>query len=108
MMDSMIPHYRAIAELSHRMLHEARKDRWEQVMVLSQQYSVAIERLRQHKMLSHTDRNARRDLLTRILDNDAHLRTLAAPELDRLSRQLGQLGKGQRMLKAYRRHSSPS
>lgn len=106
MNDSVVRRYRDIAEISGRMVNEALNNQWDQVLALSEQYADAVERLRQVNDMNDADRKARRELLVRILDDDAHIRLLAAPELDRLGSKLGQLNKGRQMLSAYRKQST--
>jgi len=107
MIDPLVSHYRAVEKISRRMLEEARAGHWEQVLALFDLYTQSVERLRQHKALSDKDRIARRDLITRILENDAHIRILVAPELERLGKQIGRLKQGQCMLAAYYRRATP-
>ncbi|WP_167670684.1 flagellar protein FliT [Allopusillimonas ginsengisoli] len=107
MIDSLISHYRAVEEISRRMLDAARAGDWVQVLALFELYTQSVEHLRQHKGLSDKDRIARRDLITRILENDANIRILVAPELARLGKQIGRLKQGQSMLAAYYRRATP-
>ena len=97
----LLNRYQAIADLSGRMLSEARANRWDAVYELGEQYQAAIEQLRDLDTLSAEDREARRQLLTQILDDDANLRSLAMPELDRLSSLLGNIKRQHRVLRTY-------
>ena len=92
--------YKVIADLSQRMLGEARSQHWGQVIALSQEYTQAVELLKQINQLNDSERLARRQLLTKILEDDAEIRLLAAPELRRLGHILGDI-KRQRLLLAY-------
>lgn len=98
---TLINHYQAIADLTGRMLSEARANRWDAVIELGEQYHQAVEMLRELDELSVEDREARRELLTRILDDDANIRRLAMPELERLSGLLGNMKRQHRVLRAY-------
>ncbi|WP_233208436.1 flagellar protein FliT [Pollutimonas subterranea] len=93
--------YEIIAGISNRMLAEARADNWDAVVALGEQYQDAVESLRAIAALSDEDREARRDLLTKILDDDAKIRMLATPELGRLSMLLGNMKRQQSVLHAY-------
>jgi flagellar protein FliT len=97
--------YRIIASLSNQMLAEARSSHWDPVTALARQYQLAVEALRHMNQLSGEDRAARQHLLTQILDDDAKLRNLAAPELKRLGALLGQTKRQQSVSRAYRAHS---
>jgi flagellar protein FliT len=87
--------YQIIASLSSQILAEARLSHWDPLTSLARQYQLAVEALRHMNQLSSEDRAARQPLLAQILDDDARLRNLAAPELKRLGALLGQT-KGQR------------
>src|SRR5690606_22616 len=98
---TLISHYQAIADLTGRMLSEARATRWDAVVALGEQYHQAVEMLRELDVLSVEDREARRELLSRILDDDANIRRLAMPELERLSGLLGNMKRQHRVLRTY-------
>ena len=97
----ILNHYQAIAEISGRMLAEARANRWDTVFTLGEQYHDAVEALRNLNLESAEDREARKELLTKILDDDANIRRLAMPELDRLSGLLGNVKRQHRVLRTY-------
>lgn len=98
---SILCQYEVIAAISSRMLSEARANHWDEVVVLGEQYHAAVESLRNLNELSTEDRLARRDLLARILDDDANIRSLAAPELNRLGVLLGNMKRQHSVLQAY-------
>lgn len=93
--------YQAIADLSGRMLAEAQANRWDAVFILGQQYHDAVEALRGQNLTTLEDREARKGLLTQILNDDADIRRLAMPELDRLSSLLGNMKRQDRVLRTY-------
>jgi len=97
----MLSRYQAIADLSGRMLAEARANRWDAVFELGSQYHDAVETLRTLDVLSPEEREARKSLLTQILDDDANIRRLATPELERLSGLLGNVKRQHRVLRTY-------
>jgi len=98
---NILSRYQAIADISGRMLSEARANRWDAVVALGEQYHQAVETLRELDTLSLEDREARRVLLTQILDDDANIRRLAMPELERLSSLLGNVRRQHRVLRTY-------
>lgn len=93
--------YEAIADLSHRMLDEARSQQWGNVIALSQEYLQAVEHLKAINELNNSERHARRNLLTKILEDDAEIRLLAEPELRRLGNILGDMKRQQSVVSAY-------
>lgn len=97
----LLARYQAIADLSGRMLAEARANRWDAVFELGEQYHTAVEALRSLDMKSLEDREARKSLLTQILDDDANIRRLASPELERLTGLLGNVKRQHRVLRTY-------
>lgn len=97
----LLRRYQAIADLSGRMLAEARANRWDAVFALGEQYHDAVEALRELDISTFEDREARKDLLTQILNDDADIRRLATPELERLSGLLGNVKRQHRVLRTY-------
>lgn len=98
---SFLQHYKTIADLSRQMLDEARLQHWSRVIDLSHLYVDAVEHLKNVQDLNLSDREARRDLLTRILADDAEIRQLAAPELQRLGHLLGDMRRQHNVVQAY-------
>jgi len=97
----ILTRYQAIAEISGRMLNEARANRWDEVYALAEGYRDAVECLRNLDLKTTADREARKQLLTQILDDDANIRRLAMPELERLSGLLGNVKRQHRVLRTY-------
>lgn len=100
----VLAQYQLIAGLSARMLTQAKANQWDAVIQLGEEYQQAVEHLKTLKPLSNEDREARRQLLMQILDNDASIRHLVSPELERLNGLLGNLKRQQNVLQTY---SSP-
>lgn len=98
---SIVPRYQHIADLSGRMLQLAQANDWDSVITLSREYCNAVETLRPLAPLGDGDRAARKTLLTKILDDDARIRNLAAPEMARLGAMLGAMKRHQSVLEAY-------
>ena len=98
---SVLRQYEIIAGISSRMLAEARVDNWDMVVMLGEQYQDAVESLRAITTLTEEDRQARKKLLTQILEDDANIRMLATPELSRLGMLLGNMKRQQSVLHAY-------
>ncbi len=97
----IVGHYEVIAELSGRMLAEAQANHWDAVFDLGEQYHHAVEALRTLDLQSTENREARHQLLTKILHDDANIRRLATPELHRLSDLLGNVRRQHRVLRTY-------
>lgn len=74
---------------------------WDSVIELSTAYHDAVESLRTTRPLSTEDRTARRKLLTQILDNDASIRRLASPQIDRLGLLIGTMKRQQSVIHTY-------
>ncbi|HUG59237.1 MAG TPA: flagellar protein FliT [Candidimonas sp.] len=100
---SILRQYEIIAGISSRMLEEARTNNWDTVVTLGEEYQDAVESLRAIGNLSDQDREARKELLAKILDDDASIRMLARPELDRLGVLLGNMKRQQTVLQTYSR-----
>ncbi|WP_353194504.1 flagellar protein FliT [Pusillimonas noertemannii] len=97
----IVHRYQLIAELSGQMLKLAQANDWDSVISLSRQYCDAVEMLKPLTPLDSGDRAARKTLLTQILDDDARIRNLAAPEMARLGAMLGAMKRHQSVLEAY-------
>ncbi|HRL20492.1 flagellar protein FliT [Alcaligenes sp. SDU_A2] len=97
----IVDQYETIAGITRHMLELARTARWEDVLEQSEIYQQAVERLKNMEELSVSDKQARRQLLTQILENDAQIRHLAMPELSRLGALLGNMKRQQTVLQAY-------
>lgn len=98
---SILRQYEVIAAITQRMLAAARANQWDDVVTLGEEYQLAVECLRNIDPLTSEDRLARRDLLARILADDAAIRNLAAPELSRLGVLLGNMKRQHSVLQAY-------
>lgn len=103
---TIVLRYQHIADLSGQMLKLAQANEWDSVVALSQQYCSAVEKLRPLAPLDNTERTARKSLLSQILDDDARIRNLAAPEMARLGSMLGAMKRHQNVLEAYC-HTTP-
>lgn len=97
----IVDQYQTIAGITRHMLELAQTGRWDDVVEQSKQYRHAVEQLKSLEDLSVMDKQARRQLLTQILEDDAQIRHLATPELDRLSALLGNMKRQQTVLQAY-------
>lgn len=98
---SSLQHYETIAEITHTMLARAKINEWEEVLTLSERYIEAVDQLRTLGATNTADRLARRQLLSKILADDAQIRHLAMPELSRLNALLGNMKRQQDVLQAY-------
>jgi len=98
---SILHQYQIIADISRKMLAQARADEWDQVVMLGQAYQQAVDVLRHMDDLDSNDKAARKNLLTQILDDDANIRKLASPALSRLEALLGNMKRQQAILHTY-------
>ena len=105
--DSLFASYEAIATLSAEMVVAAEMGDWDGVSALERECAVYMERLghAQRPALSHEELQRKRDLMMRILANDARVRALVCPRQDELMR----LVSGERRsIGARQAHSSVS
>ncbi|MGX5660216.1 flagellar protein FliT [Castellaniella ginsengisoli] len=98
---TLLERYQEIADLSGQMLNKAQTQEWDELVALGTRYQAAVERLKTLDPLDDDQKNARRELLTRILDDDARIRQLISPELERLSHLLGTFKRQRTVLQAY-------
>lgn len=98
---ALLQQYETIAHITSSMLQQAQLNAWDDVLALSEQYIAAVDCLRTMSALNSSDREARRELLSRILENDAQIRHLATPELQRLDKLLGNMRRQQNILQTY-------
>jgi len=93
--------YQDIAETTERMLSHAMASQWDQVIALAPQYHNAVEKLYEAGVVPPEELARRRSLITEILDNDAAIRRLASPELERLNELISGLRRQRNVLQAY-------
>ncbi|WP_454690512.1 flagellar protein FliT [Achromobacter aloeverae] len=96
--------YREIVSVTASMLNAARTEDWNSVLTHGLSYCEAVERLRHigvGEPLDDDERRQKHDMLVQILENDAHTRDLAMPELARMSELLGRMKRQQGALRAY-------
>lgn len=93
--------YQDIADTTHRMLSHAKASQWDQVLALAPLYRSAVEKLHDIGTVPADELEARRNLLSQILDNDAAIRRLASPELERLNELISGLRRQRTVLQAY-------
>lgn len=106
--DLIMPHhlpilciYQDIAKTTGRMLSHAKAEQWDQVIALAPEYQSAVSRLYEPDILPDLELTERRHLLSQILDNDAEIRRLALPELERLNQLIYGLQRQRNVLQAY-------
>jgi flagellar protein FliT len=96
--------YREIVSVTTAMLNAARAEDWSAVLAYGQSYCETVERLRTvggSVPLDDDERRQKHNLLVQILENDAHTRDLAMPELARMSDLLGRMKRQQGLLNTY-------
>lgn len=93
--------YHDIAEITQKMLSHAKASEWDDVAALVPQYQNAVEKLGIIGPMSPKALEERRNLLAQILENDASIRRLASPELERLNELINGLQRQRTVLQAY-------
>jgi|SRR5690625_2455989 len=93
--------YQDIADTTQRMLTYAQACQWDEVIALAPRYQSAVERLHDAGTVPADELDARRRLISEILDNDAAIRRLASPELERLNQLISGLRRQRSVLQAY-------
>lgn len=83
------------------MLAAAKDQRWEDVIDLGADYQDLVEYLKTLEPLDNQQLDLRRDLLNTILENDANIRKLVTPELERLKYLMGSFKKQRNVLQTY-------
>jgi len=86
MSQQLIDYYKAIENSSQQMLAAAKAEDWEQVVRFEGVCAVLIEQLRERAKLEELVPEVRREkfhIMQRILQNDAEIRYLTEPQLDR-------------------------
>jgi flagellar protein FliT len=85
--EEMLQCLEAVAALTGRMVDAARRDDWDVVMGLQDEYRTRVETLRdcdRAMQLDEPSRQHHHELIQRILADDATVRDLANPQLARL------------------------
>ncbi|MCD9230127.1 flagellar protein FliT [Ralstonia pseudosolanacearum] len=89
--DSLFASYEAIASLSTEMVEAAEAGDWAGVSALERECALYMERLGRtpsRPVLSEAELRRKRDLMMRILANDARVRALVCPRQDQLLRPM--------------------
>jgi len=89
--ESLFACYEVIARLTAEMVSAAEVGNWEVVSELEREGAQYVETLRRaepHPQLSRADLERKRVLLTRILEDDARVRAIVHPRLDRLQKRI--------------------
>ncbi|AXW61009.1 flagellar protein FliT [Ralstonia solanacearum] len=89
--DTLFASYEAIACLSEEMVGAAEAGDWAGVSALERECAVYMERLGRspsRPVLSQAELQRKRDLMIRILANDARVRALVCPRQDQLLRPM--------------------
>ena len=89
--ESLFACYEAIARLTAEMVSAAEVGNWEVVSTLESESATYVDVLRRsepHPQLSPADIERKRALLVRILEDDARVRAMVYPRLDRLQKRI--------------------
>lgn len=99
--DSLISIYEDIAEITSCMREHAAKNEWESLLELSPKYHEKVQKLRKLGDLPAAELNERRDLLLKIIEDDAQVRSLITPRLKELESLINNLQRQQTVLSTY-------
>jgi flagellar protein FliT len=89
--DSLFACYEAIARLTAEMVSAAEVGNWEVVSTLERESAIYVDVLRRsepHPPLAHAGIERKRALLVRILEDDARVRAMVYPRLERLQKRI--------------------
>ncbi|WP_187775992.1 flagellar protein FliT [Salinicola corii] len=101
---SVVDQYRQLLETSNRMLALAREQNWEALVQCEAGYLVSLERLRaadSEGPSSDAEREEKRALLARILEQDAETRRALEARRDELSHLIGSSRRQQALGEVY-------
>lgn len=101
---SVIDRYRALCELSRRILMLAQAHAWDELIASEAEYALELDRIRgldRAQVLSAHDRVEKRALLETILKQDSETRQLLDARRDALSQLIGSSRRQQALSKAY-------
>lgn len=99
--DSLISIYEDIAEITSCMREYAAKNEWESLLELAPKYHQSVQKLRSLGDLPAAELNQRRDLLLKIIEDDAQVRSLISPRLKELDSLINNLQRQQTVLSTY-------
>lgn len=99
--DSLINIYEDIAEITSSMLDHAAKNEWELLLEVAPKYHESVQKLRKLGDLPVSDLNERRDLLLKIIEDDAQVRSLITPRLKELDSLINNLQRQHTVLSTY-------
>ena len=102
--ESLFACYEAIASLTAEMVSAAEVGNWEVVSTLERESAAYVDALRRsepHPQLSRADVERKRTLLVRILEDDARVRAMVYPRLDRLQKRIDTARRGTTASNAY-------
>jgi len=100
----IIAHYASIAASSGRMLAAARSGDWDELVSAEHECAgrvAALEELGHIAPKDEYERETRIGLLRTILANDAEIRSLTEPWMQKLEGMLGSMGRDRRVRQAY-------
>lgn len=100
----IIAHYASIAASSGRMLAAARDGDWDALVAAEHECAdrvAALEALGHIAPKDEYERATRIGLLRTILANDAEIRSLTEPWMQKLEGMIGSMGQGRRVRQAY-------
>ncbi len=100
----VIDQYRQLLEVSTQMLGLAREQQWEALVQCEAGYLVSLQRVKsldREQSLNGSEREQKRDLLERILEQDAETRRMLESRREELSHLIGSSRRQQALGQAY-------
>ena len=102
--DTMLQLYSEAARASDRLLESARESDWDSAMLLGNEYQALVNEIRRlgdMESLDELQRARKYELLLHLIDNDAAIRDLALPSLQRLGALINTMRRQRVLGKAY-------
>lgn len=102
--EEMLRLYQEAAQLTSRLVEEARAEQWDRVTLLGRQYVDIIDTIKgmaEVRPLTEEERLRKHDLIVSILANDNATRELVQPQMTRLSHLLGSMRRQQSLIDSY-------
>ncbi len=102
-MNHQLPIYRAITAVSTRTLAAARRGDWDEVVAEQDRCRELVDELRAipPSALSEVERLEKFEILVRLVDEDAQIRDLVQPWMQKLERMLNTAGNERRLDASY-------
>jgi flagellar protein FliT len=101
----VIAHYERLSALTGQMLDAAKDEEWDQLIIIEQQCAelvATIKALDAQMMLDQVERTVKKQLINKILVDDAEIRNRVQAWMSQLQLSMQSNRQEQRLLQAYR------